>query len=85
MVAEIIVEDRAKAAKALYKQLKVDTTPSVSDNEKSNVVLENIRISYPGHGTEEDARRVVAEDENRYLEQYFFGVLPAGGAYIRHA
>ena len=50
-----------------------------------NVVLENIKISYPGHGMEEDAQRVVAEDENRYPEQYFFGVLPAWGAYIRHA
>ena len=50
-----------------------------------NVVLENVNISYPGNGTEEDAKRVVAEDENRYPEQYFFGVLPAWGAYIRHA
>ena len=27
----------------------------------------------------------VAEDDDRYPEQYFFGVLPAWGAYIRHA
>ncbi|TWU32509.1 glycoside hydrolase family 28 protein [Novipirellula artificiosorum] len=101
VVAEVIVEDRAKAAEAVYKNLKVDSTPGVTDNEKSkagpimitgipgysieNVVLENIKISYPGHGTQEDAKRVVAEDENRYPEQYFFGVLPAWGAYIRHA
>ena len=79
VVAEVIVEDRAKAAEAVYKNLKVDNTPGVTDNEKSkagpimitgipghyieNVVLENIKISYPGHGTEEDAKRVVAEDE----------------------
>ncbi len=50
-----------------------------------NVVLQNIRISYPGHGNEEDAKRVVPEDETRYPEQFFFGVLPAWGAYIRHA
>lgn len=101
VVAEVVVEDRTKAAEAVYKNLKVDTTPGVTDNEKSkagpimitgipghyieNVVLENIKISYPGHGTEEDAKRVVAEDEDRYPEQYFFGVLPAWGAYIRHA
>ena len=30
-------------------------------------------------------KRVVAEDIDRYPEQYFFGVLPAWGAYIRHA
>ena len=50
-----------------------------------NVVLENIKISYPGGGTEEDAQRVVPEDIARYPEQFFFGVLPAWGAYIRHA
>ncbi|TWU54319.1 Exo-poly-alpha-D-galacturonosidase precursor [Rubripirellula tenax] len=101
VVAEVIIEDRAKAAEAVYKNLKVDTTPGVTDNEKSkagpimitgipghfveNVVLENIKISYPGNGTKEDARRTVPEDIDRYPEQFFFGVLPAWGAYIRHA
>ncbi|MGB7343469.1 MAG: glycosyl hydrolase family 28 protein [Pirellulaceae bacterium] len=101
VIAQVIVEDRAKAAEAKYKNLKVDTTPGVTDNEKSkagpimitgipghsieNVVLENIMISFPGNGTEEDANRVVAEDIDRYPEQFFFGVLPAWGAYIRHA
>ena len=101
VVAEVTVEDRVKAAEAVYKGLTVDTTPGVTDKEKSkagpimitgipghyveNVLLENIRITYPGHGTEEDAERVVPEDETRYPEQYFFGVLPAWGAYIRHA
>ena len=50
-----------------------------------DVVLENIKISYPGRGTEEYAKKVVPEDEKRYPEQFFFGVLPAWGAYIRHA
>ncbi|QDV41148.1 Exo-poly-alpha-D-galacturonosidase precursor [Stieleria neptunia] len=101
VVAEVTIEDRAKAAEAVYKNLKVDPTPGVTDNEKSkagpimitgipghfveNVVLENIKISFPGKGTEEDARRTVAEDIDRYPEQFFFGVLPAWGAYIRHA
>ncbi|TWT91208.1 glycoside hydrolase family 28 protein [Neorhodopirellula pilleata] len=101
VVAEVVVEDRAKAAEAVYKNLKVDATPGVTDNEKSkagpimitgipghfieNVVLENIEIFFPGHGTEGDAVRVVAEDEDRYPEQFFFGVLPAWGAYVRHA
>ena len=101
VVAEVTVEDRAKAAEAAYKNLEVDTTPGVTDREKSkagpimitgipghyveNVVLENIKISYPGDGNEEDAKRVVPEDIARYPEQFFFGVLPAWGAYIRHA
>jgi hypothetical protein len=50
-----------------------------------NVRLENVTISFPGHGTIEDARRTVPEDIDRYPEQYFFGVLPSWGAYIRHA
>ena len=87
--------------RATYKNVKVEDAPGVTDKEKSksgpimitgipghyveNVVLKNIKISYPGNGTEEDAKRAVAEDENRYPEQYFFGVLPAWGAYVRHA
>jgi len=51
----------------------------------SEADYENITISYPGGGTEAEANAVVAEDINRYPEQYFFGVLPAWGAYIRHA
>lgn len=101
VVAEVTVEDRAKAARAAYKNLKVDTSPGVTDAEKSksgpimitgipghyveNVVLENIEISYPGGGTRDEAERVVPEDIARYPEQFFFGVLPAWGAYIRHA
>ena len=50
-----------------------------------DVVLENITISYPGGGNKDDARRAVPEDIARYPEQFFFGVLPAWGAYIRHA
>jgi hypothetical protein len=50
-----------------------------------DVVLENISVSYPGNGTEEYAGREVPEDETRYPEQRFFGILPAWGAYIRHA
>ena len=101
VVAEVTVEDREKAAQAPYKNLKVDRSPGVTDKEKAksgpimitgipghyveDVVLENIKISYPGHGSEEDAKRVVPDDEDRYPEQYFFGVLPAWGAYVRHA
>ncbi|QEF98318.1 hypothetical protein Mal15_23700 [Stieleria maiorica] len=101
VVAEVTIEDRAKATEAPYKGLKVDTTPGVTDKEKSkagpimitgipghpieNVVLENVTISYPGHGNAADAKRDVPEDLDRYPEQFFFGVLPAWGAYIRHA
>ena len=101
VVAKVTIEDRVKAASPPYKNIKVDTTPGVTDSEKSrsgpimitgipghyveDVYLENIEISYPGHGTPEDAQRVVPEDITRYPEQFFFGVLPAWGAYIRHA
>ncbi|WPJ96606.1 glycoside hydrolase family 28 protein [Coraliomargarita algicola] len=99
--AEVTIEDRAKTIAAPYKNLKLNRTPGITDEEKSkagpimitgipehlieNVHLENIEISYPGHGSEQDAQREVAEDIARYPEQFFFGVLPAWGAYIRHA
>ncbi len=101
VVAEVTIEDKAKAARATYKNFKVDNSPGMTDQEKSksgpimitgipghyveDVVLENIKISYPGGGTQEDAERAVPEDIARYPEQFFFGVLPAWGAYIRHA
>ena len=88
VVAKVVIENR-------------DKTPSFTDKEKAkagpimitgipghcieNVVLENIDISFPGHGTEEEAKRLVPEDIARYPEQFFFGVLPSWGAYIRHA
>ncbi|MDF7809320.1 glycoside hydrolase family 28 protein [Pontiellaceae bacterium B12219] len=50
-----------------------------------DVVLENINISFPGYASEDEANNEVVEDETRYPEQFFFGVLPAWGAYIRHA
>jgi len=33
-----------------------------------DVVLENIKLSYPGGGTEEDVERAVPEDIARYPE-----------------
>jgi polygalacturonase len=56
----------------------------IPDYYIENVLFENIDISYPGGGTAEDAKRVVEEDIARYPEQFFFDVLPAWGAYIRH-
>ncbi len=101
VVAEVTIEDRAKTARAAYKRLKADDSPGVTDREKSkagpimitgipghcveDVVLENVTVSYPGGGTADDAERGVPEDTARYPEQFFFGVLPAWGAYIRHA
>jgi polygalacturonase len=101
VVAEVTVEDRAKITEAVYKGVKENTTPGVTDSEKSkagpimitgipghfveDIILENVKISFPGHGTEEDSKRIVPEKENAYPEQFQFGVLPVWGAYIRHA
>ncbi len=101
VVAEVTIEDRAKAALATYKNLKPNNSPEITDRERAkagpimitgipghcveNITLENIQISFPGGGTSEDAGRIIAEDRDRYPEQFFFGPLPAWGAYIRHA
>ena len=73
VVAEVKIEDRAKAAQAAYKNLDVKHAPEPTDQEKAkagpimitgipghfieNIVLENVKISYPGGGTTEDAQR----------------------------
>ncbi|MCM2375061.1 sialate O-acetylesterase [Aporhodopirellula aestuarii] len=101
VVAKVTFEDRARAAHATYRAAKPPTSSELTDNEKAkagpimitgipghyveNVLLENIKISFPGQGTEEEANHEVPEDIARYPEQFFFGVLPAWGAYIRHA
>ena len=89
VVAEVTLDDKTKAISHLTDREKASAGPimisGIPGHAIEDVVLENIKISYPGYGGEEEAKRVVPEDEDRYPEQYFFGVLPAWGAYIRHA
>jgi polygalacturonase len=101
VVAKVTYLDREEAARSPYAVLKLDDTPELTDKQKAmggpimitgipgyfveDIVLENIEISYPGLGSEADAKREVPEDIARYPEQFFFGPLPAWGAYIRHA
>ncbi|TYA74648.1 glycoside hydrolase family 28 protein [Seonamhaeicola marinus] len=49
-----------------------------------NVTMENIHFSYSGFGKTGAKNNVIAEDEARYPEQLFFGVLPSYGMYVRH-
>jgi len=49
-----------------------------------DVTLSNIRISVPGGGTKEEAKRVVDEKPSAYPECTMFGTLPAYGFYCRH-
>lgn len=74
--AEIVTEDRARSGMMIT---------GVPGHYIEDVLLENITISYPGGGTAEEAKKVVDEDIARYPEQFFFGVLPSWGAYVRHA
>ena len=91
VVAEVTFEEknRNKAVSELLDREKGAAGPimisGIPGHYIEDVVLENIKISYPAYGTKEEAARVVPELEDRYPEQYFFGVLPAWGAYIRHA
>jgi polygalacturonase len=56
----------------------------VPGNCIENVTFENVDIIFPGGGTTEDAARAVPEDERRYPEQFFFGVLPCSAVFLRH-
>lgn len=49
-----------------------------------DVVLDNIRLIYPGGGAAEHAAQAMPEDEAGYPEQCFMGVVPGWGAYLRH-
>lgn len=65
-----------------------DCTPimitGINSRTIEKVQLSNINITYPGGGTDEDTKAEVSEDEFRYPEQYFFGVLPAYAIFARH-
>jgi polygalacturonase len=50
-----------------------------------NITLDNVRLSYKGGGTAEDAARKVEELPANYPEHSMFGRLPAYGLYCRHA
>jgi polygalacturonase len=50
-----------------------------------NVTIENIRIEFEGGGSQEDVRRPVPENVDKYPEHSMFGRLPAFGFYVRHA
>ncbi|WP_162555788.1 glycoside hydrolase family 28 protein [Reichenbachiella versicolor] len=49
-----------------------------------DVTLENINFSFTGFGDLGVRDKEVLEDEARYPEQLFFGVLPSYGMYLRH-
>jgi polygalacturonase len=57
----------------------------VPGHRVQDIILRDIDISFPGGGTAEHANLAVPEDEKRYPEQCFFGVLPSWGIFIRHA
>jgi polygalacturonase len=50
-----------------------------------NITLDNIRLSFMGGGTPDDAARRIEEYADKYPEFRMFGTLPAHGFYCRHA
>lgn len=56
----------------------------IADRPVENIALSNISISFAGGGTRADARRVIAEERDKYPEYKMMGILPAYGFYCRH-
>lgn len=54
------------------------------DANIENLTLSNIRLSFAGGGTLEEASRAVPENPDKYPEYSMFGRLPAYGLYCRH-
>ena len=50
-----------------------------------DVTFSNIHIYFQGGYSEEDAKRVIPEQEKTYPEPWMFGTIPASGFYVRHA
>ena len=73
--ANVTVEDKDKTPIMLA---------GLGDSKIENVRITNMDVTFPGGGNVEDKNRVVAEDEYKYPEQWFFGVLPAWGMFARH-
>src|SRR6185295_14813203 len=57
----------------------------VPGHDVEDITLSNIRIYSKGGGTAEQARLTPREDAQGYPEPNQYGILPAVGAYIRHA
>lgn len=49
-----------------------------------NVTLDDIQIRFAGNPVHEPVTREVPEDIARYPEQFFFGLLPSWGLFVRH-
>jgi polygalacturonase len=49
-----------------------------------NVTISNVRLSFAGGGTKQDAARAIPEKPTAYPEYSMFGRLPAYGFYCRH-
>lgn len=54
------------------------------ENKVGRISLENIKITLPGGGDSSHIKNEVEEQEKRYPEFSFFGVLPAYGIMTRH-
>ena len=50
-----------------------------------DIAIENVRLSFAGGGTRQDAARKPEELPEKYPEYSMFGVLPAYGFFCRHA
>ena len=50
-----------------------------------DVTFSNIHLYFQGGYSEEDAKRVIPEEEKRYPEPWMFGTIPASGFFVRHA
>jgi len=59
----------------------------VPGRELSGVTLRNVDLTFPGGGTEQEAKAEVPESVGEYPDPYMFGygALPAWGFYLRHA
>ena len=83
-IKDIMISDIQARVTVPQKDRAPIMITGLKERPAENITLSNIRVVYPGGGTQADSAISVPEDEFKYPEQWFFGVLPAYGIFARH-
>ena len=84
IIRNIIISNIRANVTVLEKERAPIMITGIRSRAVEKIQLNNISVTYPGGGTEKDSKGDIPEDEFRYPEQYFFGILPAYAIFARH-
>jgi hypothetical protein len=79
------IENAEVAHQLWLRPAETSFVSGLPEHPVRNVLLEDVRISYPGGGTQEESQIEVPERATVYPNAGMFGRLPAWGLYLRDA